>query len=159
MLFYACWMGQSLGCYLAGISFRFVWLSSFCYYACWVGQSTWLALSLVSLVLMLGGFLALLFLCWLRRSVIGLLLGWQFLSHSPSPRSAKRISESLSTIQQTFCTRNKTKKNRENYISVRASFSLKYLVFSNCHVSIIKKKTCKIYEQSHWFASVKVIRL
>ena len=32
-------MGQSLGCYLAGISSRFVWLSSFCYYACLVGQS------------------------------------------------------------------------------------------------------------------------
>ena len=32
-------MGQSLGCYLAGISSRFVWLTSFCYYACWIGQS------------------------------------------------------------------------------------------------------------------------
>ena len=92
-------MGQSLGCYLAGISSRFVWLSSFCYYACCVGQSlgpTWLALSLVSLLLMLDGFLALLFLCWLRRSIIGLLLGWQFLS----PNYA--IDCDLSNLYQTF---------------------------------------------------------
>ena len=36
--------------------------------------------------------------------------------HSPSPRSAKQISESLSTIQQKFCTQNKTNKNQEIYI-------------------------------------------
>ena len=34
--------------------------------------------------------------------------------HSPS--AAKQISESLSTIQQKFCTQNKTNKNQENYI-------------------------------------------
>ena len=51
---------------------------------------------LVSLVLMLGGFLALLFLCWLHRSVIGLLLGWQFLSPNFP------IDYHLSNLYQTF---------------------------------------------------------
>ena len=93
-------MGQSLGCYLAGISSRFVWLSSFCYYACWVGQS--LVCYLVGIIsrfacLNVGRFFfALLFLCWLRRSVIGLLLGWQFFSPNFP------IDCHLSNLYQTF---------------------------------------------------------
>ena len=93
-------MGQSLGCYLAGISSRFVWLSSFCYYACWVGQS--LVCYLVGIIsrfacLNVGRFFfALLFLCWLRRSVTGLLLGWQFFSPNFP------IDCHLSNLYQTF---------------------------------------------------------
>ena len=45
---------------------------------------------------MLGGFLAVLLLCWLRRSVIGLLLGWQFLSPNFP------IDCYLSNLYQTF---------------------------------------------------------
>ena len=92
-------MGQSLGCYLAGISSRFVWLSSFCYYAFLVGQ--WSGCYLVGIIsrfpcLNVRQFLELLFLCWLRRSVIGLLLGWQFLSPNFP------IDYHISNLYQTF---------------------------------------------------------
>ena len=88
-------MGQSLGCYLAGISSRFVWLSSFCYYAFLVGQ--WSGCYLVGIIsrfpcLNVRQFFRLLFLCWLRRSVIG----WQFLSPNFP------IDYHLSNLYQTF---------------------------------------------------------
>ena len=72
-------------------------------------------------------------------------------SHSPSTRSAKRISESSSAVQQRFCTQSKTNKNHENFIFGQVVI-LSHIprVFKPHHLQLFKKN----YFENIWTKSL-----